>query len=126
MFKAYLLGILAVCAMPPSAAAQSWADAYKAGDYAKAVALLQQIVIKQHQEAMATDPDPAPTRHLAALYAHGSGVERDPVVACALAQLSDMALRQVPVRVSNLGEASAYRSTIVALHVLHAWIRVVH
>jgi hypothetical protein len=35
-------------------------------------------------------------RHLALLYAKGHGVDRDPIVACALANLSNMATNRVP------------------------------
>jgi hypothetical protein len=88
---------LAICGFPNAALGQSWAEAHTAGDYGRAAELLQQIVIEQLQAAGGgLDLDPVPARHLAVLYARGSGVTREPVLACALARLSDMAVHVRP------------------------------
>jgi len=84
-----ILLIFALCSLPCAAAAQPWADAYRTGDYQKAADLLHPPVIEQGHEL--TFADPAPTRHLAVLYARGLGVARDPIAACSLAQMADMA-----------------------------------
>jgi hypothetical protein len=97
--------------LPAVAAAQPWADAYKAGDYSKAAQLLQPIVVEQVQ-SMGQDGDPAPARHLAILFARGSGVDRDPVLACALARLSDMGAQAVPVRLRDAQDYAAYKETL--------------
>ena len=85
-----LLLIIVSCSLPVPAMAQAWADAYKAGDYQRAANLLHPIVAESFMRG-ASDDDPAPSRQLAILYAQGLGVERDPIVACALAQTSGMA-----------------------------------
>ena len=85
MPRVCLLMILALCALPHTAAAQAWADAYQSGDYHKAAVLLQPLASDMGSR------DPAPARHLALLYAQGLGVARDPIVACALAQASEAA-----------------------------------
>ena len=77
-----LLGIVVLCSLPCAAWAQPWADAYRAGDYRKAVDLLQPLVISV--EPIPADSEPA--RHLAMLYAQGLGVARDAALACAMAQ----------------------------------------
>ncbi len=107
------LFVLAMCGLPHAALGQSWAEAYTAGDYARAAALLQPIVMKQ-QQRMGVDsaPDPAPARHLAVMYERGSGVVRDPILACALARLSDIVRRHVRVSVRNVGEAFAYKASL--------------
>ena len=76
------LGIIVLCSVPCTAWAQPWADAYRAGDYRKAVDLLEPLVIGV--EPLPADPEPA--RHLAMLYAQGLGVARDAALACAMAQ----------------------------------------
>jgi hypothetical protein len=97
--------------LPAVAAAQPWADAFKAGDYSKAAELLQPIVVEQVQAMGAgADSDPAPARHLTVLYARGSGVSRDPVLACALARLSDMALHTRPPEPNQ--HPLAYKATM--------------
>ena len=83
-----LLAIFALCALPSTAAAQSWAEAYRAGEYQKAAALLHTVVIDQFIRM--SFEDPAPARQLALLYARGLGVPRDRVGACALAMTADM------------------------------------
>jgi hypothetical protein len=100
--------------VPAVATAQTWADAYKAGDYQRAAALLQPIVVAQAQSPGALDLDPAPARHLSILYARGSGVDRDPVLACGLARFSDMALHGRPFEGGHdpLTSAMAHEATI--------------
>lgn len=94
-----LLCILCVCALPCAAAAQPWADAYRARDYATAANLLQPVVVEQALQL--TNADPAPARHLAVLYAQGRGVALDTVAACALAQASEMATQFAPLRYAS-------------------------
>jgi hypothetical protein len=86
-----LVRLLAIClcAMPCTAAAQPWADAYRSRDYQKAADLLHPIVTDPEGAGMSDDPEPA--RHLALMYANGLGVPRDSIGACALAQLAEMA-----------------------------------
>lgn len=112
VFKLLLLAGLTVW-LPAVACAQPWADAYKAGEYAKAVELLQPIVIGQMQ-SMGTGPDadPAPARHLAVIYARGASVSRDPVLACALARLSDMNAQAAPARLIDVQDYAAYRERL--------------
>jgi len=100
--------------LPAVTSAQTWADAYKAGDYRKAAELLQPIVVADVQSLSPPEMDPAPARHLAILYASGSGVDGDPVLACALAQLSHQALGTRPPRVEGdpLAWAAAYKAAI--------------
>lgn len=88
------LMILALCTLPHVAAAQAWADAFQSGDYQKAAVLLQPLASDMGSR------DPAPARHLAMLYAQGLGVARDPIVACALAQASELAAHMA--HVSNI------------------------
>jgi hypothetical protein len=61
--------------------ADTWNAAYKRGDYAAAVTLLQRVVF-EHPGTRATDP--AAMRQLALLYGDGKGVARDPILACGL------------------------------------------
>jgi hypothetical protein len=111
--KLWLVAIVTFGALPSAVAAQPWADAYKAGEYAKAASLLQPIAVEQVQSmGDGQNSDPAPARHLALLYARGSGVERDAILACTLAQLSDMASRQVPYRGTTAADYTAYQASI--------------
>ncbi len=84
-----LFAIVVLCAFPCGAAAQPWAEAYRSGDYKRAADLMHPLVIEQGHEL--TVAEQALTRHLALLYARGLGVSRDPIAACSLAQMSDMA-----------------------------------
>jgi len=85
-----LLMLIGIWLLPFSVQAQAWADAVRAADYQRAADLLHPIVAESFVRGTADD-DPAPSRQLAVLYAHGVGVERDPIAACALAQTSNMA-----------------------------------
>ena len=103
-----LFMILALCGLPCAAAAQPWADAYRTGDYQKAADLLHPVVIEPFIELTSTDPVPA--RHLAMLYAQGLGVARDPIAACSLAQISEMATHMAaPQYAQNI---SAYEAAL--------------
>lgn len=81
--------VMALFALPCTAAAQTWVDAVGRGEYETAAAILHSLVTDQ-QRRMLFD-DPAPPRQLAIMYAEGLGVERDPVTACTLAQVARMA-----------------------------------
>ena len=89
MLMVRLAATLLACLLPVIATAQPWADAYRAGDYAKAATLLHTIVADQ--EYALSGGDPAPFRQLAVMYAKGLGVVRDPIAACTLAQWAEMA-----------------------------------
>lgn len=82
-----LLAIIALCALPCTASAQPWADAYKAGDYPKAAELLHTLAV---DERFDQSGDPAPARQLAVMYAQGQGVPQDSIFACSMARLADM------------------------------------
>lgn len=77
-----------VLAYPVTVFGQAWEHAYKAGDFQKAAALLHPVVI---QAQIGNSDDPAPPRRLATMYAEGRGVVRDPISACALAQVAHAA-----------------------------------
>jgi hypothetical protein len=89
MTLARLMILAALCLLPCTASAQPWKDAYRAGDYQTAAALLHPLVIQLRLQPESADPDPA--RHLAMLYAQGFGVSSDPIAACSLAQVAGMA-----------------------------------
>lgn len=76
----------ALWALPGAASAQSWRDAYRAGDYQKAAELLHPLVVQMAWQPGSDDPDPS--RHLAMMYAQGLGVPKDPIAACTLAQVA--------------------------------------
>jgi len=84
LFRAVLL--VALCALPGTASAQPWKDAYQAGDHQKAADLLHPLVIQLRLQPASMEPDPA--HHLATMYALGLGVSRDPIAACSLAQVA--------------------------------------
>jgi hypothetical protein len=65
----------------PLGGADTWAAAYKRGDFASAATLLQRVVFEPPRGAR---PDAAALKQLALLYAEGKGVESDPVLACGL------------------------------------------
>lgn len=80
-----MVGLLA--AVPAVAAAQTPAAPIAAGSETSEVEKLQAIVAEQVQIAAAYQP-PGPARRLAALYAAGSVVPRDLVLACSLASFA--------------------------------------
>jgi hypothetical protein len=112
MFRTSLLIALA-CAVSQAAGAQPWAEAYKAGDYAKAASLLQPIVI-DHQQSMGAFFDPEPSRALALLYAQGRGVPRDEVIACSLAQQYSGVMHMRPVSAVSAEDIQAYIESLAA------------
>jgi hypothetical protein len=79
------------------AGTDTWATAYKRGDYKTAATLLQRAVF-EHPQTQAVDP--AAVKQLALLYGDGRGVERDPVLACGL------------LRAHSAATASASRGTV--------------
>ena len=84
-----VLALVVFCALPASAAAQAWADAYRAGDYDKAALLLQQVVIESVHDLVTVVPEPY--RQLSLMYAEGRGVPRDAIAACTLARVAGQA-----------------------------------
>jgi hypothetical protein len=89
MLMVRLFAVAVVCTFPAMASAQAWADAYRAGNYEKAAEFLHQVVVESTQDLASAHPDPY--RHLAVMYADGSGVPKDPIAACTLAQMSGSA-----------------------------------
>ena len=92
MLVVRVLTTLMLCGLPCIATAQPWADAYRAGDYRKAADLLHPLVV---QLSLQDSADAGPVRQLALLYAQGLGVARDPIAACTLAQMADLAEQMV-------------------------------
>ena len=86
--------VLVGCLLPSPAAAQAWLDAYSAREYARAAALLHEIVTDP--DFVESGRDPLPIRHLALLYANGLGVAPDPIAACALARDAEEATHMAP------------------------------
>jgi hypothetical protein len=84
-----LLILTVLCALPHTVWAQSWVEAYRAGDYKTAADLLHPLVIQLIVQPDYGDPDPP--RHLATMYAQGLGVTQDLIAACSLAQVVSMA-----------------------------------
>jgi hypothetical protein len=77
---------------PLAAAAQPWHEALRAGNEARAAALLHEIVLSQAATIeMPRVPNADAVRALAALYAGGRGVASDPIAACTLAWLGQVA-----------------------------------
>jgi hypothetical protein len=66
-----------------AAAPETWSDALRSGNYARAAQLLHPIVTDPMYNLGSHDPEPA--RALARLYAQGLGVPRDPIGACSIA-----------------------------------------
>jgi hypothetical protein len=96
----------------PAGTAQTWADAYRAGQYERAADLLHAMVADPEQ-AMVSD-DPEPFHHLALLYARGFGVPRDPIAACTLAHMEYGALQQAaPQYAKDLAGVSGSRQRSV-------------
>jgi hypothetical protein len=95
--------VIAVCVLPNSVFAQTWADAYRQGDYQAAADELHPLVIRQSLQPPFSDPEPL--RHLAVLYGEGLGLSQDPIVACSLAQAARMATEQLaPEYVGRIAE----------------------
>ncbi len=89
VYTGFILAALFMLLSPAGAAAQSWLDAYNAGDYRTAAALLRPLVIEPPPEQMF--PDASAAEHLASMYAHGLGVKSDAVLACSLFQIAELA-----------------------------------
>jgi len=100
--------LVALCALPGTASAQPWKDAYRAGDYQKAADLLHPLVIQLRLQPASMEPDPA--RHLATMYAQGLGVSRDPIAACSLAQVAAEATSFSAPKYAQ--KAEAYDATV--------------
>ena len=85
-----------VCAFPAVALAQTWAGAYRAGDYDKAADLLHAAVSRATGNPAFDDSESAEA--LATLYARGQGVPANPIMACSLARTAGFAtqMRVVP------------------------------
>jgi hypothetical protein len=86
----FLLAV-AFLALSSSAFAQNWADAYKAGDYKKAADLLHPLVIQSAVQPNGPQ-EPGPPRLLATMYAEGLGVAKDPIAACAVSHVAQLAM----------------------------------
>jgi hypothetical protein len=96
--------VLVATFLPVSAQAQPWRDAFEAGDF-KAAADALHPVVAQSLRGDAPPGDPAPARTLAAMYAHGWGVDRDPVQACSMAYLSRIGAETSPLKPYERWEA---------------------
>jgi hypothetical protein len=105
------LAVLMLCALPVPLSGQSRAEATGTGDYAHAANLLHEIVIDSALRHLIPD-DPAPARHLAALYSQGLGVERDRIAACTLAQWADMAAQDIRIPDGLPDPVAAYRQAV--------------
>jgi hypothetical protein len=93
---ARFLLVVVLCAVPAVVSAQTWADAYRAGNYQKAAELLQQIVIETGIRDVTT-VDPEPPAQLALMYAQGQGVAGNAITACTLARTAEVATHMRPV-----------------------------
>lgn len=91
-------------------AEESWAEAYRRGDYRRAADLLHPLVLEQLSDPNADDPTPA--RHLAGLYATGRGVRFDPIAACSIVLLSQTAASAASHR--HLPDLAAYDASLRA------------
>ena len=93
-----ILAVVVFSVVPTGASAQTWSDAYRAGNYEKAADLLQQSVIESMQDMLLSTP-PEPYRHLALMYAEDRGVPKNEITACTLAQMAGFAaIRTAPNR----------------------------
>jgi hypothetical protein len=93
-------GVIALLLCAPAAPGwqQTWKDAFQAGDYRRAADLLHPLIADFERQF----DDPEPFRHAAILYAGGLGVPRDPIVACALAQMADIGMQSRPPAADTL------------------------
>lgn len=89
-----LLATAALCLTwwSAEASAQPWREAYDAGDYAKAAAILQPMIVESVSETGAS-PDARATEVLAEMYAKGLGIDRDAAMSCALFNHAERAAR---------------------------------
>jgi hypothetical protein len=94
MLRACVIAAALQAGVVAAGSAQSWQEAYQAGDYEKAAKLLYPIVT----DPDATSPgvwgtdraDDRPYRALATMHAEGRGVQADPITACSLAMMAEM------------------------------------
>jgi hypothetical protein len=105
--------VLCLTLWSAQASAQSWREAYDAGDYARAAAILQPMIVEPISETGAT-PDASATELLADMYALGQGVGRDPMMACALLTHAERGASAEDVD-SNLASAARYRDNLARL-----------
>ena len=88
-----LIAAIAFCVLPSAGTAQTWAEAYRTGQYEQAADLLHAMIADPEQADLSNDPEPF--HYLALLYARGLGVPPDPIAACTLAHREYGALQQV-------------------------------
>jgi len=81
----------ALLTMSSSTFAQEWTNAYKAGDYKKAADLLHPLVVQLAMQPGGPQ-EPGPPRLLATMYGEGLGVAKDPIAACAVSQVAQLAM----------------------------------
>lgn len=114
-FIARVLTLVVVGTLPAVAAAQPWREAYQAGEYAKAVTLLHDIVSDQDQVVRGGDPQGL--HLLSVMYRDGVGVPRDPIAACSLAQDAEMAAQLAPPALpKTMDDALAYQALQTQAH----------
>ena len=92
MRKAFWVAVLTVAGAVP-VTAQRWLEAYTGRDYAAAAAILKPMVLDRQGDSEQPYADARAVQVLGTLYAEGNGVERDPVMACALFNLGSGAAR---------------------------------
>lgn len=83
--------VAALAVLPATAAGETWRDAFQAGDYPRAAALLHPLVLDRADAVVL--PEAEATEHLGLMYAAGLGVTADGVMACALLDLAHAAAR---------------------------------
>lgn len=104
--------VVSLLAMASPAAAQTWREAYAAGNHAAAASLLHEAVLETPAGA---EPDYEASEALATLYAEGLGVQQDSVLSCAIlrAANADAAERQ-HVAAARLTVAAIARCTTLS------------
>jgi hypothetical protein len=108
VFTRLILAALLTTAVSTSAAAQSWFDAYAAGDYRTAAAILHPLVLNLADGEIF--PEAFATERLALMYAQGLGVRADPILACSLFNMAERAAemqRPIAQDVESVREALA-------------------
>ncbi|HXW06712.1 MAG TPA: hypothetical protein VD833_15860 [Vicinamibacterales bacterium] len=95
---------------PAQPSPQPWADAYQAGQYEKAADLLYPVVVELAQQLIQWDPEPF--HALATLYERGLGVQRDPIAACALANMAMGATHMIAPRYAQ--DVVTYKAVVDA------------
>ncbi|MCA1563677.1 MAG: hypothetical protein LC804_26650 [Acidobacteria bacterium] len=92
MRKAFWVAVLTIAGAVP-VTAQPWLEAYNGRDYSTAAAILKPMVLDRQGDPAQPYADARAVQALGTLYAAGNGVERDPVMACALFNLGSGAAR---------------------------------